>query len=162
MRFVLIDRLLELEPGTRAVASKRIAEDEDYFADHFPGRPIVPGVLLIESMAQTGGWLIAASHRFDRRAVLGMVKNARFRSWVGPGDELRIESEIVSLHDERARTRAKIEVGGQLRASAELYYVLWRADEDASDQDEAKNTEWMRRVWREIGGAELVDAGEGP
>ena len=86
MRFVLIDRILELEPGRRAVATVRFDAAHDVFADHFPGMPIVPGVLVTEAMGQTGGWLLAATHGFESWPLLVMISNAKFRRLVRPDE----------------------------------------------------------------------------
>ena len=88
MRFVLVDRLVELEPGKRAVARKTFHPDDEVFADHFPGFPVVPGVLITEAMGQTAGWLLIATLGFARFPLLTLIDSAKFRRLVVPGDEI--------------------------------------------------------------------------
>lgn len=124
MRFLLIDRILELEPGRHAVGVKNPTLSEDYFADHFPGFPVVPGVLLVEAMAQLAGRLIAYTVRAESGEVvlpvlLG-VTNARFRRFVRPGDAVIIRADLLQLTDGGGRCRAQARVGEQLVAGAEV------------------------------------------
>ncbi|MGH9534004.1 MAG: 3-hydroxyacyl-ACP dehydratase FabZ family protein [Terriglobales bacterium] len=124
MRFLLIDRILELEPGRHAVGVKNPSLGEDYFADHFPGFPVVPGVLLVEAMAQLAGRLIAYTVRAESGEVvlpvlLG-VSQARFRRFVRPGDRVVIRAELVGLTDGGGRCKAEARVEEQLVAGAEV------------------------------------------
>src|SRR6185436_17827469 len=96
MRFLLVDRILELEAGKRIVTSKAVGADEDYYADHFPGYPVVPGVLQVEMMAQSAGKCLMAAIDSSRWPVLIQVRQANFRRSVFPGAALRIEAQIVS------------------------------------------------------------------
>src|ERR1700674_3072235 len=124
MRFVLIDRIDRLEPGRRAEGHKLVAPDEDYFRDHFPGYPLVPGVLVLESLAQLGGRLVEASVReASGRRVLPMLaklEHARLLRQVRPGDRLDLSVEIVALGDDAARATGVARVGGKKAATGGL------------------------------------------
>ncbi|MFP3905175.1 MAG: 3-hydroxyacyl-ACP dehydratase FabZ, partial [Armatimonadota bacterium] len=94
--FLLIDRVLELEPGERAVAIKNITANEPQFTGHWPGDPVMPGVLMLEAMAQTGGVMLLTSGSFsDKLAVFGGMDKVRFRRQVVPGDQMRIEATLI-------------------------------------------------------------------
>ncbi len=96
--FQMLDRVLELDPEAgRVRAECRVPDHSPVFEGHFPGHPILPGVLMIEAIAQTGGWLILARARFDRMAFLAQVREAKLRGFVTPGDQLRAEAHLV--HD---------------------------------------------------------------
>lgn len=163
MRFVLIDELLELVKGERARARKFITPDAEYFQDHFPGFPIVPGVLLTESMAQTGGWLLAYSHNFQVKSALLMIERAKFRHWVEPGETIEIEAVIDSLQDSSATVKATVKVDGKRRATAQLMYGLNALNQDAASPfNTTASRQWVRATWEKLNGPALVAAGEGP
>jgi 3-hydroxyacyl-[acyl-carrier-protein] dehydratase len=108
MRFLLVDEIVELVPGKSIVTRKRIEPDEDYLADHFPGYPIVPGVLQIEMIAQSAGKCLMSGIDRSRWPVLIQVRQANFRKRVLPGAELRIEATIVSATGGTATAMGKI------------------------------------------------------
>lgn len=122
MRFLLVDRILELEPLKRIVAVKEIAPDEDYFQDHFPGYPVVPGVLQVESMAQAAGKCLMAGMDASLWPVLLQVKQANFRKSVLPGSSLRIEAEITSCNKTAAGATAKLSCRGEAVADCSLLF----------------------------------------
>lgn len=124
MRFILVDRILELEPGKRVKATKRLPADEELFRDHFPGFPVVPGVLLTEMMAQAAGRCLDADGTHPGRAMLGKIQNAAFRNWVRPEQEVIIHGEITLNRPDYANARCSIEVDGNTVASAELFFVF--------------------------------------
>jgi 3-hydroxyacyl-[acyl-carrier-protein] dehydratase len=144
MRYVLIDRFVELDPGRRASAIKTFSGHEDFLADHFPGMPVIPGALLTEAMGQTGGWLIARTIDFARWPLLNMVGNAKFRSLVRPDEEILLTAEIESLQDDRADIRAEARVGGKKVAEARLFFHLF--DFDAAPAMKA----WSRETFRSL------------
>jgi len=122
VRFILIDQILEMEPGKRIRGVKHVAPDEDYFRDHFPGFPVVPGVLLTEMMAQTAGKCLDAEDPARGRSMLARITNASFRQWVRPGETVTILADIVASRPQFATAQCAVEVGGRKVASAELFF----------------------------------------
>jgi 3-hydroxyacyl-[acyl-carrier-protein] dehydratase len=96
MRFLLVDRIVSLTPGECIVATRAIPPDDDYFADHFPGFPVVPGVLLTESMGQAAAKCLDAQRRPRGKAILARILSASFRHWVRPGDVVELRASTVS------------------------------------------------------------------
>ena len=121
--FLLVDRVLELEPGVRIVALKNVTINEPFFQGHFPGQPVMPGVLIIEAMAQAGGLLAYESGPGDKHGQLiyfmGMDK-VRFRKPVVPGDQLIFEARILRMRTKVAKMAGTAFVDNQLVAEAEL------------------------------------------
>jgi 3-hydroxyacyl-[acyl-carrier-protein] dehydratase len=101
MRFVLIDRILDVQPGKSLVAVKNLSLAEEYLADHFPGFPVMPGVLMLEAMTQAGAWLIRETEDFAHSVILlKQAKTIKYGSFVEPGRQLELRVEVVS-HGER-------------------------------------------------------------
>jgi 3-hydroxyacyl-[acyl-carrier-protein] dehydratase len=125
--FLLIDRILEIEPGKRIVGIKNVTYNEPFFPGHFPGRPIMPGVLIVEAMAQTAGILAFKSipEEEQRRPVLFLgLDNVRFRKPVVPGDQLRMELEITRHRQAIWGFKGKAFVEDRLVAEADLLAML--------------------------------------
>lgn len=122
MRFLLVDEILELEPLKRIVSTKEVRSDEDYFADHFPGYPVVPGVLQVEMMAQSAGKCLMAGIDASVWPVLVQVRQANFRKSVLPGSNLRIEADILSCNNITASALAKIRCNDHVVADATLVF----------------------------------------
>lgn len=121
--FHLIDRIEELRLDDRAiVVAAQVPETSTIFEGHFPGYPLMPGVLLIEAMAQTSGWLLIALMKFQRMPFLAAVKEAKMRSFVTPGEVLTIEASVVHEGSGFAMTAAKIRSGGKLACDATLTF----------------------------------------
>lgn len=117
---LLVDRVLEMEPGKRIVAIKNVTINEPFFLGHFPGRPVMPGVLLIEGMAQAGGLLLLADvpDRDKKLIYFASIEEAKFRRPVVPGDQVRYELEVVRLRSTYCKLAGKVTVDGQLAAEA--------------------------------------------
>jgi 3-hydroxyacyl-[acyl-carrier-protein] dehydratase len=123
--FLLLDEVTEIEPGARVVARKRVREDEWYLAGHFPGRPIMPGVLMVEAMAQAGA--VAVLSEPDNRGKLALfagIDDVRFKQIVRPGDELEVTCELERLRGPVGRGKAKATVDGKLAARGTLMFAL--------------------------------------
>src|SRR5262245_1843413 len=128
MRYVLLDRITALEPPRRATALKCVSLAEDVFADHFPGLPVMPGALVLESLAQLGGVLVEAAMRErgreDLYAVLAGVDRARFRHLVRPGDQLELETVASRAEELGAVVSATARVGGKVAVEAEITFAF--------------------------------------
>ncbi len=123
--FLLVDRILALEPGKRAVGLKNITVNEPFFQGHFPQRAIMPGVLIIEIMAQIGGVMILSveEHR-GKLAYIGTVDHAKFRRPVVPGDTLEVEVELLRIRGSMGKVKCVARVGGEEAAEAEIMFAL--------------------------------------
>jgi 3-hydroxyacyl-[acyl-carrier-protein] dehydratase len=151
MRFVLIDEMLELEPGKRALARVRFDSADEIFADHFPGFAVVPGVLLTEAIGQTGGWLILSGCDFSRLVLLVMIESAKFREPVLPGQEILLEAEIERSRGSAHVARGRARVGGRsgrIAAEARLAYREFPFPDDP--ERAAALTGWARETWERI------------
>jgi len=120
--FLLIDRIVEFERAKRVVAIKNVTMNEQFFQGHFPGAPIMPGVLVIEAMAQAGAVLML-SEMEDRHAKLAVftgIEGAKFRRSIVPGDQIRIEVDVVSFRTRAGKMAGRATVDGKLACEATL------------------------------------------
>jgi 3-hydroxyacyl-[acyl-carrier-protein] dehydratase len=123
--FKLVDRIVELDVGERTITVEaQVPPENTIFEGHFPGYPLMPGVLLIESMAQTSGWLLTALTKFERMPFLAAVKEAKMRSFITPGDLLKVQASVVHEGSGFAITDTKIFVGPNLRCNATIMFRL--------------------------------------
>ena len=121
--FQLIDRIVDLNVGEGTITVEaQVPKHNTIFEGHFPGYPIMPGVLLIEAMAQSAGWLLIALTKFERMAFLASVKEGKMRSFVNPGDLLTINVRLIHEGSGYAVTEAKIHVKGELRSNATISF----------------------------------------
>lgn len=120
--FLMVDAILEIEPRKRIVGIKNVTINEGFFQGHFPGKPILPGVLMIEAMAQAGGLLLLREFPDHDEKLLYFVAidDARFRRPVIPGDQIRLEVSVLSLRGYFCKLRGVATVGGELAAEATL------------------------------------------
>jgi 3-hydroxyacyl-[acyl-carrier-protein] dehydratase len=120
--FLMVDTIEEIERVKRIVGIKNVSINEAHFQGHFPGKPVMPGVLIIESMAQTGGLLLLLEipDREKKLVYFVAIDDARFRRPVVPGDQLRIEMKVISWRGDFCKLDGKVTVGGELAAEAIL------------------------------------------
>ena len=133
MRFVLVDRIVNLVPGKSIIAEKTLSSAEELFSDHFPGFPVVPGVLLTEMMAQAAGKCLDAEKTERGKAMLGKIQSATFRQWVRPNETAVIHARIDSNRQEYASAKCFIEVDGVKVCSADLFFAFVPREQFAAD-----------------------------
>jgi 3-hydroxyacyl-[acyl-carrier-protein] dehydratase len=121
MRFTLIDRIVDFQPGVRLTALKSLTMTEEYLADHFPNFPVMPGVLMLEAMTQAGAWLIRLSEDFTHSMVtLKEASNVKYGSFIEPGQTLTVTAEILSQDDRHTKLKAQGTVNGRVCVGARL------------------------------------------
>ena len=141
----LIDRIVDLNLADRKISTEATVPTEStIFEGHFPGYPLMPGVLLIEAMAQTSGWLVVALNRYERMPFLASVKEAKLRTFVTPGQQLSIEAHLEHDGSGFAVTEAKIRADGKLTCDATLTFRI-------VDFPNAEMVKWMRDTAARIG-----------
>jgi 3-hydroxyacyl-[acyl-carrier-protein] dehydratase len=138
MRFFLIDRITHWEVGAAAEATKNVALSEDFFDDHFPRRPVMPGVLIIEGMAQLAGLLVEASlkarHDRDAKAILTVLERTKFRAMVRPGDTLVYRAELTSVNPEGGKAAVRATCDGRLVATTAMVFAFKYIDDPLLDR----------------------------
>ena len=123
--FLLLDEIVELEPGARVVARKQVRPDEWYLAGHFPGRPIMPGVLMVEALAQAGAVaVLSEEENRGRLALFAGIDDVRFKRLVEPGDELELVCEIERMRGPIGRGKASATVDGELAVRGVLTFAV--------------------------------------
>lgn len=122
---LLVDRILDMEPGKRVRALKNVTINEEFFQGHYPGSPIMPGVLLIEAMAQSGAVILLAEEKYTGRLpVIGAIDNVKFKRPIVPGDQLISEVELIWIKSGVGRIKCEGRVDGELAVSMELTFKL--------------------------------------
>ncbi|MGQ9672148.1 MAG: 3-hydroxyacyl-ACP dehydratase FabZ [Candidatus Aminicenantales bacterium] len=134
--FLLVDRVLDLKPGKSIVAIKNVTCNESFFEGHFPEVKIMPGVLIVEALAQAGGILLYHSlpDPMKKFVVLSKIQNARFRKMVKPGDQLRLEVEVMKVKARICHVRGRASVDGEVVAEGEILATVL----DLKDLDEQR------------------------
>jgi 3-hydroxyacyl-[acyl-carrier-protein] dehydratase len=148
MRFFLLDKITRWEPGVAAEGLKSIALSEDFFDDHFPRRPVMPGVLILEGMAQLAGLLLEASlHRHyskNAKAVLTVLERTKFRTLVKPGETLLYRTEMVSVNEAGGKVKATAFRGETVVTSTEMVFAFKYVDDPLLDEKRRRLMElWM-------------------
>jgi 3-hydroxyacyl-[acyl-carrier-protein] dehydratase len=123
--FLFLDEVLVLEPGVRVIARKRVRDDEWFLTGHFPGRPIMPGVIIVEAMAQTGAVAVLADEaNRGKLALFAGIDDVRFKRMVLPGDELELTCELDRMRGPIGRGKATATVDGELAARGTLMFAV--------------------------------------
>ena len=164
MRWLLVDRIDDIVPGETARGVTTLSPDLPLFGDHFPGFPVVPGVLLVEMVAQLAGKLIEVTLYGQSRVwvfpILSMVKETKFRSFVRPGESIELLARIESLRPESALVQGRIQVDGKRRAQMELVFVF--NPEGVPEQVNGMSLEQFERAeLRRLGWPMSDERGEG-
>lgn len=159
MRFFMIDRILSIEPGVKAEGLKNVSLTEDFFTDHFPNYPVMPGVLIVESMAHLSALLLEETLKSHGaggvKPALSIIKNAKFRSFVRPGDQLRVASKLLSDGEQGAEVSVKARVGEKIVARAILDFIYIETGALFTTEDQEKYDRLVSTLWedgREDGG----------
>jgi len=130
VRYVLLDRITTLEPPELARGIKCVSLSDDIFVDHFPGHPVMPGVLVLEALAQLAGVLLEATMRgrarTDLHALLTMIDRAKFRHMVRPGDRLELEARVLAVNEDGGQAQGWARVDTQIAAEAQLTFAFAR------------------------------------
>ena len=123
--FMLIDTIEEMEPGVRALAKKCVSYNEPFFQGHFPGEPVMPGVLIVEALAQTGAvTILSLPENKGKTAYFAAINSAKFKKKVIPGDVLMLETEIIKVKGPMGIGKATATVDGKVAVQAELTFAI--------------------------------------
>ncbi len=134
MRFSLIDRIDALEPGNRIAAVKSLSMAEEYLADHFPGFPVMPGVLMLEAMTQASAWLVRATEDFAHSmVVLQEARNVKYGQFVQPGQTLQVSAEIVDHGERETKLKAQGQMDGQVTLRGQLILRRYNLAEESPE-----------------------------
>ena len=164
MKFELVDRIESIQPGKRIVAIKALSLAEEYLADHFPAFPVMPGVLMVEALVQSGAWLVRLAQDFSKSIiVLASVRNVRYASFVQPGEVLRCEVDAVEIGDSSAKLKGAGFVGDRQTVSGRLELRCFNlADTFGRRQaPDAQIVKGLKERFKLIGGPEAIQAAEG-
>lgn len=147
MRFFFVDRVLEIRPGELVRGVKNVALSEDVLDDHFPDNPLYPGTLVVEALAQLGGFLVERSMREGeadpRRAVLAQIDKAKFHRPCRPGDQIELRCSLASTLEGAARVDGEASVDGELAASATLTFRLVKVESEELHRQRRR----LYRIW---------------
>lgn len=151
MRWLFVDRIDEVELGRSIRGVKAATRSEDFFVDHFPGFSVVPGVVIVEALAQLSGKLIELTvyeqHERWPWPILSMVNKAKFRRFVKPGSVIEMRSELIALRAESAMVKVEARVDGQRTTTAELTFVFDPDEIPDSEEVEAQERYFIRQLW---------------
>ena len=139
MRWYWIDKFVEFDSGSHAKAVKNVSLAEEHLHDHFPGFPVMPGSLMIEGMAQTGGILLGEVNGFTHNVILAKVPKMEFHSWAMPGDQLIYEATLRDVREEGGSVTVKATVGDRLVADGEIMFVHLNSDDPQLSRIDQKN-----------------------
>ncbi len=135
MRFSLIDRIDALEPGKRIAAVKSLSMAEEYLADHFPGFPVMPGVLMLEAMTQASAWLVRATEDFAHSmVVLQEARNVKYGQFVQPGQTLEVSAQIVDHGENETTLKAQGQMDGQVTLRGQLILRRYNLAEESPEK----------------------------
>ncbi len=139
MRWIWIDRFIEFESGRRAVAIKNLSLAEEHLHDHFPGYPVMPGSLIIEGLAQTGGLLVGEARAFEEKVILAKIPKLTFHGPARPGETLTYTATIEYIQDDGAMVNVTSHVGDRLQAEGEIVFAHLNDDGRTRRSFEPKN-----------------------
>ncbi len=160
MRWLWIDRFVEFKSRQSARAVKCLSAAEDHFRDHFPGYPVMPGSLILEGLAQTGGILAGEANDFREKVVLAKIAQARFPREALAGEQLIYDVELLELRDEGASVRGRVTSGGEVVAEAEIMFA--HLDQSRSSQMFGEsNFVFTGELKKLLGLAKLLKDGQG-
>jgi len=149
MRFFLIDKITKWEVGRSAEAVKNVALSEDFFDDHFPRRPVMPGVLMLEGMAQVSGLLLEASlldkYQKEAKAVLTLLERTKFRDLVRPGDTLIYKTEITAVNENGGKVSVQAQRDGQPVVTSGMVFAFKYVDDPLLNE----KRQALMKLWRQ-------------
>jgi len=158
MRWFWIDRFIEFESGVQAKAVKNVSLAEEHLHDHFPGFAVMPGSLMLEGMAQTGGILLGETHDFEHIVILAKVPKITYHSWACPGDSLIYTAKLVEAREEGGMVECTAYVGDRLVAEAEIVFVHLDQSDPAMGAVDQKNSVFSMNL---LGILDVGKAGDG-